>query len=293
MKTRREHVNRKPASGQSSSGVSAPAGGTLTLLKDAWPFALSGFVIGLLAAIFINKRNQRSGVTTQAQLRAAANTLHKLNTGAIGFVLSRLRSAIADPAFRRSQHDMEQQPSDHGASGSMWSVRWHGIVEKPLREPEHAAGNDLPPTESEPAPGTPNLREPSTAQEFSKAPAEATTAESVEPAAEQMPSDAESSLEGLRGLFANVGLEGLHRNRGPLPQGVPDTQPTALPSEKAAEPPSTARLAAALEKLTPTGPVPVPAPVKETKPTPGDATPPEPEDDIRILPSRRGQYGSR
>ena len=35
-------------------------------------------------------------------------------------------------------------------------------------------------------------------------------------ATEQMLTDAESRVERLRGLFANVGLANLHRNRGPL-----------------------------------------------------------------------------
>jgi uncharacterized protein involved in exopolysaccharide biosynthesis len=49
-----------------------------------------------------------SGVTTRAQLRAAANTLQRLEASAVGFVLNRIRMKSADPVFRQLIQDTER-----------------------------------------------------------------------------------------------------------------------------------------------------------------------------------------
>jgi uncharacterized protein involved in exopolysaccharide biosynthesis/Mrp family chromosome partitioning ATPase len=49
-----------------------------------------------------------SGVTTRAQVRAAASRLHRLNVAAVGFVLNRVGLAKADPAFRHSVEAVER-----------------------------------------------------------------------------------------------------------------------------------------------------------------------------------------
>ena len=48
-----------------------------------------------------------SGVTTRAQLLAAVDTLQRLNVAAMGFVLNRVKLAMADPAFRHSVREIE------------------------------------------------------------------------------------------------------------------------------------------------------------------------------------------
>jgi len=49
-----------------------------------------------------------SGVTTRAQLREAAATLQRLDVGAVGFVLNRVRLATADRSFRQSVEAVEK-----------------------------------------------------------------------------------------------------------------------------------------------------------------------------------------
>ncbi|MGB7264007.1 MAG: hypothetical protein WBC92_00740 [Terracidiphilus sp.] len=50
-----------------------------------------------------------SGVTTWTQLREAARSLERVETGAVGFVLNRVRLTKADAAFRRSIEKMERE----------------------------------------------------------------------------------------------------------------------------------------------------------------------------------------
>ena len=50
-----------------------------------------------------------SGVTTRMQLRQAATSLQRLNVGAVGFVLNRVRLNQADPAFRASIEAVERR----------------------------------------------------------------------------------------------------------------------------------------------------------------------------------------
>ena len=49
-----------------------------------------------------------SGVTTRAQIHAAANSLQRLNAAAVGFVLNRVRLANADKNFRNSVSEVER-----------------------------------------------------------------------------------------------------------------------------------------------------------------------------------------
>ncbi len=57
-----------------------------------------------------------SGVTTRAQLRAAADALQRIKATAVGFVLNRVPLAKADPAFRRSVKETERQLRNQGQS---------------------------------------------------------------------------------------------------------------------------------------------------------------------------------
>jgi len=127
-------------------------------------------------------------------------------------------------------------------------------------------------------------------------------------AREQLPTDAESRLERLRGLFANVGLANLHRNResfpsdeeppSPIPVVAPslivprvaEPKPAAPLVEKAPEPAIAPQINAKPEILSPKEFV----PVKEQKHRFTSASDSAwNDDDIRTLPSKRGQYGPR
>ncbi len=321
----------------------------------------------------------QSGVTTRAQLLAAANTLQRLEVGAVGFVLNRVCLAKADPAFRHSLHEMEKHLRNHGASSSMWPVRWHGFIDEPPRNPEYAAAENALPAQSEHAEEAADVRTHSSVYEFPKPPAELPSrpkpappndlempwwllppssrvrpeaqacvaepvltdypesaphriqapklpdwfweggtsgtgdfthlpAEHASIATEKMTTDAESRVERLRVLFANVGLANLHRNRGPLlideqqPSSgiitapgrtsppVVEPSPAAPPVEKAADEVVTTPVIAEPEILSPKEFV----PVKERKRR-SDAISSTVwnDDEIRILPAKRGQYGSR
>lgn len=56
-----------------------------------------------------------SGATTRAQLRKAINILERLNAPAAGFVLNRVKLAIADQAFRRSVEEMTRSVQERSA----------------------------------------------------------------------------------------------------------------------------------------------------------------------------------
>jgi hypothetical protein len=215
--------------------------------------------------------------------------------------------AKADRTFGLSRHDMEQHLRNEGASGSMWTVNWHGNIHEYPRKPEITAGEKLPRAQSEAAPATRSFdkvvqREPDCASERVLAeftsriqppnlPAwfwdrgssalsnitQLSAGENAEPVAAHMPSDAASRMERLRGLFANVDLENLHRNYGgTMPQDDPD---------RGANSPATAQTPVILSPREF-------VPVKEPKRTSDDATSANRDDEIRILPSKRGQYGS-
>ena len=102
-----------------------------------------------------------SGVTTRAQLLAAANTLQRLEVAAVGFVLNRVGLAKADPAFRHSVHDIEKHLRAQSLSTPRRSVRSGTFVDEPMPDPkelpsESAVGAHsapaVPEPVSEPAP---------------------------------------------------------------------------------------------------------------------------------------------
>jgi uncharacterized protein involved in exopolysaccharide biosynthesis/Mrp family chromosome partitioning ATPase len=64
-----------------------------------------------------------SGVTTRAQLRDVAATLHRLNLGAVGFVLNRVELRKADEAFRESVQAIEDHLNPEKRSYTRRTVR--------------------------------------------------------------------------------------------------------------------------------------------------------------------------
>jgi hypothetical protein len=126
-------------------------------------------------------------------------------------------------------------------------------------------------------------------------------------ATEQMSSSAESRLERLRGLFPTVGLANLHRNRGPLPDEeqassaiatapgrdnplIVETSPIAPPIEKTADVMDTVPITATPEILSPKEFVPF---KEQRRKAAADSGTGWNDEEIRILPAKRGQYGSR
>lgn len=135
------------------------------VLVDTAPLLLSAETEYLARSVGAVIVVVESGVTTRAQLLAALNTLKRLGTGAVGFVLNRVCLAKADPAFRHSLRDMEKHLRNQGASSSMWPVRWRGIIEDPARIQEEASGENTLPAHPEPAQESAGQRQPATADE--------------------------------------------------------------------------------------------------------------------------------
>ena len=286
---------------QSVSIAPSPKSGPLAHLKNAWPFAIVGFVIGLLASVIVNKQKRGQNVTNRAQL------LRRLEEVTVGFVSSRAPRAKTEPASRKSPRDMEEHPRNQEDSNSMWPVKWHGVINEPPRVPEQPRSEPTVPREPAlPVVPVPVCESPATPTQPPRLPellrergpggpgdlAPRPNAEDAEPAQEPAPSEAASRMERLRGLFDTVGLANLQRNYGPRP---PDEQ---LPMQQAvpvrsltmpAEPASIVRVVASDEALLPREFI----PVREPKRTSDEATSANLGDEIRILPSRRGQYGSR
>ena len=324
MKPLRGRVNQMPASGQSTSGPPAPASGNFARFRNGWPFALVGFVFGLLTFITAKKRFQLSGVTIRAQLRGLANTLQAVT---VGFELKRAPLPNVESGSRRSLHYMENL-SAQGDSRSMWPVRWHGTINAPPRQSAPNASDHVfreadegkPPSEesqwAEPetqpasrrqlAPdlvcasqnsqteypaSAPSIRPPKLPEWYWESGPDNFThlqnAGSEKTAAEEIPSDTASRMERLRGLFAEAGLEVLHRNRGVLPQSEQRTSTLRESLQSVIS--ASSHAAATPENLSPREFV----PIKLPESTSGDVTSANLDDEIRILPSKRGQYGSR
>ena len=72
------------------------------VLIDAAPLPISAETEYLARYVDATIVVVESGVTTRAQVRAAANTLQRLEVAAMGFVLNRIRLEKADPGFRQS-----------------------------------------------------------------------------------------------------------------------------------------------------------------------------------------------
>jgi polysaccharide biosynthesis transport protein len=131
-------------------------------------------------------------------------------------------------------------------------------------------------------------------------------AEHAAAASEQIPPDTESRLDRLRGLFSNVGLANLHRNRGNFTAGE-QPQPTAPIAAPGGFNSTTAEPAPVAPPVV-KGPdvvISIPITAKPEIRSPKEYVPvKEPkhkaaagkdwrDDEIHILPAKRGQYGSR
>ncbi len=100
-----------------------------------------------------------SGTSTRAQLLAALNSLQRLDVGAVGFVLNRVKLDKADPAFRHSvqeieKHHQAQSMSTSRRTESRRTERTSQVAEELLPDPkelprESSVADDSAPVASE------------------------------------------------------------------------------------------------------------------------------------------------
>ena len=77
-----------------------------------------------------------SGTTTRGQLLAALTTLQRLDVAAVGFVLNRVKLAMADPAFRRSVQDIEEHHRAQSKSTAKRAERTSQLADKLMPDPK-------------------------------------------------------------------------------------------------------------------------------------------------------------
>ena len=130
------------------------------ILVDAAPLADSEETERLVQSAQCTIVVIESGVTTRAQLRTAANILQRVKAPAVGFVLNRVRLAMADPEFRRSIREMGKQLRKQGQATDWQMLR---TLEQAIEEGRASldldvAASPIPPAwkpQEEIAPGVP------------------------------------------------------------------------------------------------------------------------------------------
>ena len=100
---------------------------TAPLLISAETEYLARFVDSAIVVV-------ESGVSTRSQLLAAVSALQRLGVGTVGFVLNRVKLAKADPAFRRSIHDIEQHLHSQSKSASRRAIKADYPATEPMPE---------------------------------------------------------------------------------------------------------------------------------------------------------------
>ncbi len=93
------------------------------VLADAAPLMVSAQTEDLVRHADCTIVVIESGVTTRAQLRAAATILQRLDAQDVGFVLNRVRLAEADPGFRDSVQEMKQNLHDENSPSDQRMLR--------------------------------------------------------------------------------------------------------------------------------------------------------------------------
>jgi len=93
------------------------------VLADAAPLMVSAQTEDLVRHADCTIVVIESGVTTRAQLRAAAAILQRLNAQDVGFVLNRVRWAKADPDFRDSVQEMKWNLHDKNSASDQRMLR--------------------------------------------------------------------------------------------------------------------------------------------------------------------------
>jgi hypothetical protein len=95
------------------------------VLTDTAPVAISAETEYLARFVDCAIVVIESGVTTRAQLRAAAQALQRIDVATVGFVLNRVGLAKADPAFRNSVNEVERHLRSQSRSPARRTVRSH------------------------------------------------------------------------------------------------------------------------------------------------------------------------
>jgi capsular polysaccharide biosynthesis protein len=108
------------------------------VLRDTAPLAISAETEYLARYVDAAIVVLESGVTTRAQLRAAADTLTRLNVAAAGFVLNKVGLKTADLSFRHTVLAMEQHQDLHSRITPRFKA--HAAAAKP----EIGAGRTTP-----------------------------------------------------------------------------------------------------------------------------------------------------
>ena len=102
------------------------------MLTDTAPLAVSAEAEYMARRADCTILVMESGVTTRAQLHAAANSLQRLNAAAVGFVLNRVSLANADEDFRNSVCEVERHLRVQGRTAA------RTVKQSPRMAPETA-----------------------------------------------------------------------------------------------------------------------------------------------------------
>ena len=241
------------------------------VLTDTAPLAVSAETEYLARFVDCAIVVIESGVTTRAQLREAAATLQRLDVGAVGFVLNRVRLATADNTFRQSVEAVEkhvQSVSNAGRrqeKGGLFAVDAPQVREMP-KAPAAAvpgAGADL--GSARPA----SVRSTSARSRFEPEVAAAAAAVarfSPPPLARPAAADAVCMPSGMVSPQAS---EAATRFSVPLAMEAPFAAPDATASIASAEPVSAAEPVAASETDT-VAAIPLVGPVPSIMPATAD-----------------------
>lgn len=151
---------------ESSNGAEGLRGEII--LVDAAPLADSEETERLVQSAHCTIVVIESGVTTRAQLRTVANILQRVKAPAVGFVLNRVRLAMADPEFRRSIREMGKQLRKQGQATDWQMLR---TLEQAIEEGRASLDLDVAASPIWPAEKPPEVIAPSVPlfDEFSNA----------------------------------------------------------------------------------------------------------------------------
>jgi polysaccharide biosynthesis transport protein len=268
----------------SEATASAPEG---LMLTDTAPLTVSAEAEYMARRADCTILVMESGVTTRAQLRAAASSLQRLNAAAVGFVLNRVSLANADHSFRQSVSEVERHIRVQGRTAARTVAQTSRTapetpLSSPVREiPELAQKSSAPAMFA--APATPPARraapEWAAVEQAAVAPkplsesAPIVIAENRE--AQQLPHPAAfapaalrepSYLRALRDIdpaslwFGRSESQPEHKPVAvPIIRGIPrEVEPVSMPAEKAATAPPAKPVAEAVSK-------PAPKPIAEPK----------------------------
>ncbi len=110
------------------TGDGPAPGREVLLLTDAAPLSVSAEAEYLARRADCTILVIESGATTRAQLRAAAGSLQRLDSAAVGFVLNRVSLANADESFRHSVSEVERHLRVKGRTTARMVAQYPRVV---------------------------------------------------------------------------------------------------------------------------------------------------------------------